>query len=388
MTSVAILGSTGSVGCSTLDVIRVAGGAYSVDALTAATNVEALAAQAREFRPRFVAIADETKLDALRQALGDLPVESGAGEAALIEAATAADTVVAAIVGAAGLMPTLAAARRGARLAIANKECLVSAGALFTAACRTSGCALLPVDSEHSAIFQLLESAQAQDVARITLTASGGPFREWLAADIAHVRPEDALRHPTWEMGAKITIDSATLMNKGLELIEASVLFGVGDEQLDVLVHPQSIVHGLVEFTDGALTAHMGSPDMKGPIAYALSWPRRQAGVVAPLDLARIGSLSFEAPDHDRFPALGLARSALRRGGRAPAVLNAANEIAVAGFLDRQIGFPDIAAIVDETLETLSGRAGFGEAPENLDSVLETDAQARSAARAAIKRRL
>ncbi len=388
MTSVAILGSTGSVGCSTLDVIRMAGGAFRVDALTAATNIEALVSQAREFQPRFVAVADETKLAALREALGGLPVVSGAGESALLEAASAADTVVAAIVGAAGLKPTLAAARRGARLALANKECLVSAGALFTAACRDSECAMLPVDSEHSAIFQLLEGARAEDVARITLTASGGPFRDWLPADIAHVRPADALRHPTWEMGAKITIDSATLMNKGLELIEASVLFGVGDDRLDVLVHPQSIVHGLVEFTDGALTAHMGAPDMKGPIAYALSWPRRQAGVVAPLDLAKIASLSFEPPNYERFPALGLARSALRRGGRAPAVLNAANEIAVAAFLDRQIGFPDIAAIVDETLEASSGRSEFGQAPDSLDAVLETDVQARSAARAAIQRRI
>lgn len=380
MTSVSILGSTGSVGVSTLDVIRAAGGDYSVAALTAGCNVERLAAQAKAFRPDFVAIADESLLTPLREALSGLPIETGAGEAALVEAAGRGDAVVAAIVGAAGLKPSLAAARRGARLAIANKECLVSAGALFTGAVKQSGGEMLPVDSEHSAVFQLLEGRKPDTVRKVTLTASGGPFRTWPREKILAAAPEDALRHPTWEMGAKITIDSATLMNKGLELIEASVLFGIGDDQLDVLVHPQSIVHALVEFTDGAVLSHMGAPDMKGPIAYALSWPARIVDVTPPLDLAEIGSLTFESPDPSRFPALELARAALRQGGYAPAALNAANEVAVASFLDRRIGFPDISSVVQRVLDNLSAGQDLNASGMTLESVLEIDARARSAA--------
>lgn len=380
MTSVSILGSTGSVGVSTLDVIRAAGGDYSVAALAAGCNVERLAAQAKAFRPDFVAIADESLLTPLREALSGLPIETGAGETALIEAAGRGDAVVAAIVGAAGLKPSLAAARRGARLAIANKECLVSAGALFTGAVKQSGGEMLPVDSEHSAVFQLLEGRKPDTVRKVTLTASGGPFRTWPREKILAAAPEDALRHPTWEMGAKITIDSATLMNKGLELIEASVLFGIGDDQLDVLVHPQSIVHALVEFTDGAVLSHMGAPDMKGPIAYALSWPARIADITPPLDLAEIGSLTFESPDPSRFPALELARAALRQGGHAPAALNAANEVAVASFLDRRIGFPDISSVVQRVLDNLSAGQDLNASGMTLESVLEIDARARSAA--------
>lgn len=380
MKSVSILGSTGSVGVSTLDVVSHAKDDIRVCALTAGGNVESLAEQARHYRPDFAAIADESKFGALKDALAGEGIELGAGETALAEAAAQGETVVAAIVGAAGLKPTLAAARRGARLAIANKECLVSAGALFRRAVSDSGCMILPVDSEHSAVFQLLDGRDRDTIRSVTLTASGGPFRTWPSDKIAAARPEDALQHPTWEMGAKITIDSATLMNKGLELIEASVLFDLTDDQLDVLVHPQSIVHAMIEFTDGAVLSHMGAPDMKGPIAYALSWPDRISDVTPRLDLAEIASLTFEKPDLDRFPALGLARTVLREGGLAPAALNGANEVAVAGFLARKIGFRDISAVVQLVLDKLSGESAFTAADLTLDSVLDIDARARDAA--------
>jgi len=384
MTPISILGSTGSVGCSALDAIADAGEAYRVDALAAGSHVEPLIEQARRWRPKFVAIADESQFDALQGALAQEGIACGAGEDALLEASRYGDTVIAAIMGAAGLKPSLAALARGARLAIANKECLVSAGALFREASSASGGDILPVDSEHSAVHQLLDGRPADQIARVALTASGGPFREWPADRMAAITPEDALKHPTWEMGAKITIDSATLMNKGLELIEASVLFDLPDSRLDVVVHPQSIVHALVELADGAVLAHMGEPDMKGPIAYALSYPARHTGVTPRLDLAALGRLTFEAPDETRFACLRLAREALRAGGLSPAALNAANEIAVGAFLERRIRFTDISDTVHHVLDIMAN-ADLAQSM-TLDSVLHVDGEARRIARERIER--
>jgi len=291
--------------------------------------------------------------------------------------------LVAAIVGAAGMEPAMEAALRGARLAIANKEAIICAGRLLQRAAVASGGEVIPVDSEHNAIFQLLNGRPVgAGLQRIVLTASGGPFREWTAEQLANARPEDALRHPVWDMGAKITIDSATLMNKGLELIEADMLFDPGEGRLGVLIHPQSIVHGLIEYDDGAVLAYMGAPDMRAPIAASLAWPERIAGASPMLDLAAIGRLDFEAPDEIRFPALRLAREALAAGGRAPAILNAANEIAVEAFLDRRIGFLDIARIVEQVLSALAGDPDFARAPEAVGAALETDQRARSRAHA------
>lgn len=370
---VTILGSTGSVGCNTVDLIERNPNAFVVEALTANRNVKLLAEQARRLNPKTVVLADPEGYKALQEALAGTDIAVAAGPEAVIEAAKQpADLVMASIVGAAGLKPTLAAVRRGATIGLANKECLISAGEVFVKEVSSSGATLLPVDSEHSAIFQVFDFDNADRVRRIILTASGGPFREFSLAEMAEVTPEQAVAHPNWDMGAKISIDSATMMNKGLELIEAYHLFPVPEDRIEILVHPQSVIHSLVDYVDGSVLAQLGTPDMRTPIAYALAWPKRMKAPSPRLALEEIGTLTFEAPDTERFPALRIARDALRAGGTAPTVLNAANEVAVHHFLDRKIGFLDIARIVEETL---------GIAPldrlANLDDVAEADAEAR-----------
>ncbi len=373
---VTILGSTGSVGCNTIDLIERNRDAYVVEALTAHRNFAALAEQAKRLRPRFAVIADPDRYGELKQALAGTGIEVAAGPGALEEAAARpADWVMAGIVGAAGLAPTLAAVRRGAIIALANKECLVCAGELMMKEVAAHGATVVPVDSEHNAIFQVFEFDRVETVEKIILTASGGPFWGLDKAAMAHVSREQAVAHPTWNMGAKISVDSATMMNKGLELIEAYHLFPVSHKCIEVLIHPQSVVHSLVAYIDGSLLAHLGSPDMRTPIAYALGWPQRIAAPAARLDLASIGQLTFEEPDDERFPALRLAREALESGGPAPTILNAANEVAVDGFLMGRIGFLDIAGIVEQTLEQLP-RAPLRE----FDDVLEVDAVARDVA--------
>ena len=387
--TVTLLGATGSVGRSTLDLIGSAPeGSFDVVALTANSNVDELVAVARRFRPRFCAIADPDHGPALGEALEGTGIAWGAGESAVLDAAAMdADWVMAAIVGAAGLKPTLEAVRRGAHVAFANKEALVCAGPLFMDAARRSGGALLPVDSEHNAIFQAFDEARRSHIRRIILTASGGPFRTASLEAMAAMTPAQAVAHPTWTMGAKISVDSATMMNKGLEIIEACHLFDLPDERIDVLVHPESIVHGLVEYADGGLLAQMGAPDMRTPIAHALAYPDRMETNVDRLDLAQLGSLSFFAPDPQKFPALGLARAAFRAGGCAPAVLNAANEVAVAAFLNGKIGFLDIAATVSDALEAAE-RCGLSQiAPTDFDAVYAADAEARRLAEDAISAR-
>ncbi len=374
---VSILGSTGSVGCNTVDLLRRNREAYEVIALTARSNVALLAAQARELRPQMVVIADETYYDAMKAALSGTNIAVAAGAAALVEAAALdADWVMAAIVGAAGLKPTLAAAARGATVALANKECLVCAGDIVMGELRRSGGTLVPVDSEHSAIFQIFDFDQVDAIERIILTASGGPFLDMDLAQMKDVTPAQAVAHPNWDMGAKISVDSATMMNKGLEVIEASHLFPIPEERIEVIIHPQSVVHSMVGYSDGSVLAQMGTPDMRTPIAYALAWPDRQSSPAARLDLAAVGQLTFRAPDSGRFPALDLAREALKTGGSAPTVLNAANEVAVAGFLNGEIGFLDIVAVV---------AAGLEAAPTGpvatVDDVFVVDHEARVLAR-------
>ncbi len=379
---VTILGSTGSVGCSTVDLLLRNPERFEVEALTAHRNVALLAEQARRLRPRMVAIADLALGPALKDALTGTGVETSAGAAAVAEAAARpAEWVMGAIVGAAGLAPTLAAIRRGAIVALANKECLVCAGALVIAEARRAGARLLPVDSEHSAVFQVLEGERPETVDRIILTASGGPFRAASLEQMRRVTPAEALAHPNWEMGAKISIDSATMMNKGLELIEAHHLFGLPADRIEVVVHPQSVVHSLVAFVDGSVLAQLGTPDMRTPIAYALAWPDRMKWPAPRLDLAQIGSLTFEAPDPERFPALTLAREALAAGGAAPTILNAANEVAVAAFLAGRTGFLAIARVVAATLERLPGRA-----IASLAEVQSVDREARGFAEGLIAR--
>ena len=374
--SVTILGSTGSVGCNTIDLIERHPDRYAVEALTAHRNVEALAEQSRKLHPRMAVIADESRYADLKEALGGTGIKLGAGREALVEAAAMpAEWVMAAIVGAAGLEPTLTAVQRGVTVALANKECLVCAGELMMAEVRKNGATLLPVDSEHSAIFQVFEFANGGAVERIILTASGGPFLNRDRADLENVSPKEAVNHPNWDMGAKISVDSATMMNKGLELIEAFHLFPVSEPQIDILIHPQSIIHSMVAYKDGSVLAQMGMPDMRTPIAYALAWPKRIEAPTERLDLARIGTLTFEEPDADQFPTLLLARQALRKGGGAPTVLSAANEIAVEGFLAGRIGFLDISRVVEETLETMPDTV-----VETLDDVYGLDAEARRAA--------
>jgi 1-deoxy-D-xylulose-5-phosphate reductoisomerase len=348
---VSILGSTGSIGVSTLDLFAQSGAEVEIVALAAGRNVERLAEQALAWRPQVAVIEDEAALPILRERLTGSGIRAAAGSAAVAEAATLdAQWVMSAIVGFAGLAPTLAAAKTGAVVALANKESLICAGPALLRTAKLAGGAVIPVDSEHSAIFQVFAPENAQHVARLILTASGGPFRSWSREQMGKATPEQALAHPNWSMGAKISIDSATMMNKGLEVIEAAYLFSMPPDRIDVLIHPQSIVHSLVEYADGSTLAQLGPPDMRAPIACAFAWPDRLPWPAKPLDLARMGPLSFEDPDYERFPALRIAKSALAAGGVAPTAMNAADEIAVAAFLGRRIGFLDIAATVEETL--------------------------------------
>lgn len=380
--SVTLLGATGSIGASTIDLLKRENGRYRIEAVTAHRNAALLARLARELGARYAAVADPQAYRELKESLAGSGVEAGAGESGLMEAALRpADWVMAAISGSTGLRPTLAAAERGATVALANKECLVCAGALFMRRAAAAGAAILPVDSEHNAVFQALSAGRREDVRRVVLTASGGPFRTWSKAEIKAATPEQASRHPNWSMGVKITVDSATLMNKGLELIEAHHLFALAPAEIDVLVHPQSIVHGLVEFRDGSLIAQLGAPDMRIPIAHCLAWPARIQGPAARLDLAKLATLSFEEPDLDRFPALAVARRALETGGAAPTVLNAANEVAVREFVARRLGFCGISALVEATVEAAE-RRGITAEPASVEDAIGIDHMARSIAAA------
>ncbi|MGV3554371.1 MAG: 1-deoxy-D-xylulose-5-phosphate reductoisomerase [Croceibacterium sp.] len=374
--SITILGATGSVGSSTLDLVQRARGEWRVEALTANCNVAELAALARKFEARLAVVADESCLEALREALAGTGIEAAGGAAALCEAgARGADLTVAAIVGCAGLAPTMAAIEQGGVVALANKEALVSAGEVMTAAVARHDATLLPVDSEHNAIFQCLAGNDIAEVRSITLTASGGPLRTWTREQLEAATPAQAIAHPNWDMGAKISVDSATMMNKGLELIEAAHLFPVPLERIRIVVHPQSVIHSLVEYRDGSTLAQLGPSDMRVPIASCLAWPRRMDTPCKALDLPALGELTFFAPDEERFPATRLARQAAEAGGAAPAVLNAANEVAVAAFLAGQIRFTRIAALVEETLTR-----PLPSAPSSLDDVLAVDAAARAMA--------
>ena len=373
MKKVAILGATGSVGQSTVDLIERHADRFEVTAVTAATNAQPLADIARRTRAHTAIVADPNSLDALKDALAGTACRAAAGDEALAEAASGeADLVVAAIVGCAGLRPVMAAVEAGKVVALANKEALVTAGELMIGAARRTGATILPVDSEHNAIFQCLAGNRAEDVARLILTASGGPFRSVAMEDIAAATPAQAVAHPNWSMGAKISVDSATMMNKGLELIEAHYLFGLPSGAIDIVVHPQSVVHSMVEFVDGSVLAQLGSPDMRIPIGFALSWPERMATGAQRLDLTAHGRLDFEPPDLERFPALRLAREALEAGGAMPAVLNAGNEVAVAAFLAGKLPFTGIAALVGDLL----GSTAFA-APRSIADVLEIDRKVR-----------
>ncbi len=377
MRTISIHGATGSIGTSTLDLVRRQPDRWRVVALTANGNAAELARLAREFSAEVAVVADEACLPALREALAGSGIAAAGGAASLVEAAARpADLTIAAIVGCAGLAPTMAAIEQGRTVALANKEALVSAGAVMTAAVARSGATLLPVDSEHNAIFQCLAGNDLADVRWITLTASGGPFRDWSLEQLAHATPAQAVKHPNWSMGAKISVDSATMMNKGLEFIEAFHLFPVGVERLRIIVHPQSVVHSMVEYRDGSTLAQLGPSDMRVPIASALAWPARMDTPCAPLDLAAIGELTFRAADEVRFPATRLAREAAHAGGAAPAVLNAANEIAVAAFLAGKLAFTRIAAEVESVLTRYAPRA-----PASLADVIAVDAEARARAR-------
>jgi len=383
---VCILGSTGSIGASTLDVVERHPGHYRVIALTANRDAERMAAQCRRLRPAFAVMADAEAAARLRDLLSGpvSPPEVLAGSPALETVASLpeVDYVMAAIVGAAGLLPTLAAAKAGKHILLANKEALVVAGQLLMSAVAHNGAVLLPIDSEHNAVFQCLPPDYAQGLAavgveRILLTASGGPFRDTPIAELAAVTPEQACAHPNWDMGRKISVDSATMMNKGLELIEACWLFAASPDRIQVVVHPQSVIHSLVQYVDGSVLAQLGNPDMRTPIAHALAWPERMASGVAPLDLFAVRHLDFQAPSHERFPCLGLAGKAAEAGGTAPAILNAANEVAVAAFLEKRIGFSDIASLVDATLDLMPGEP-VGEG--GLDQLLDVDRRARAVA--------
>lgn len=371
---IAILGATGSVGKSTLDLIERNPDRFEVVAVTAATNAEALADIARRTGSKLAVLADASRLADLQDLLAGTSCRAAAGEAALVEAAKGdADLVIAAIVGCAGLRPVMAAVEAGKTVALANKEALVTAGELMTGAAKRNGSTILPIDSEHNAIFQCLAGSNADQVSRIILTASGGPFRTSSADFIANATPAQAIAHPNWSMGPKISVDSATMMNKGLELIEARHLFGLSSERLDVLIHPQSVVHSLVEFVDGSVLAQLGAPDMRIPIAFALAWPERIATPAQRLDLAATARLDFEKPDLARFPALRLARHALEAGGAAPVVLNAANEVAVAAFLGGNIRFPEIAELVEQALDDVDAAS-----PSSIEEVLDIDRATRS----------
>jgi 1-deoxy-D-xylulose-5-phosphate reductoisomerase len=391
MRNLVILGATGSIGRSTLDVVARHADRFRVFALSAHRQVERLFEQCLEHAPRFAVVATQADARALAERLvaAGSRTEVLAGEDALCEIAAhpRTDIVMAAIVGAAGLPPALAAARAGKRLLLANKEAVVLGGALFMDAVREGGATLLPIDSEHNAVFQALPSTYARcldgsGVRRIVLTASGGPFREWSLEALAAVTPEQACAHPNWVMGRKISVDSATMMNKGLEVIEAHWIFGAPAERIDVVVHPQSVIHSMVEYVDGSVVAQLGNPDMRTPIAHALGHPERIAAGVNSLDLCEIGQLSFEKPDLERFPCLALAYAALRAGGPAPAILNAANEEAVAAFLERRLDFCGIARVIDTTLERATGLS-----VESAQAILDTDQRARELARDAIRHR-
>ena len=381
MKKVSILGATGSIGKSTLDLIERSPNDFEVVALTAAVNATALAEAARRTNAKLAVVADESRLPELEAGLRGTDCQAATGSAAMLEAATGeAELVMAAIVGCAGLAPTMAAVEAGKTVALANKEALVTAGDLMTDAAAKSGAQLLPVDSEHNAIFQSLAGSRIDHVSRIILTASGGPFRTSSAEEIRTATPAQAVAHPNWTMGAKISVDSATLMNKGLELIEAHYLFGLPSRQIDILVHPQSVIHSLVEYIDGSVLAQLGSPDMRIPIAYALAWPNRMPTPAQRLNLAEIARLDFGEPDLKRFPALRLAREALEAGGSAPAVLNAANEVAVAAFLDGGIQFPDISRLVETALQE-NQRPG----PQSIEDVFEIDREVRTEVSAIIQ---
>lgn len=392
---VSVLGSTGSVGTSTLELMdqtEAAGSAtYEVEALVAGANLDLLVEQAMRWRPRVAVLADERRLPELRERLSGTGVEVAGGEAAAIEAASRpTDWVMAAIIGSVGLRPTWTAIRAGATVALANKESLVTCGPSLLEAATSAGGRVIPVDSEHSAVFQVLQEPCASRLSRLILTGSGGPFRNWTAAQMALATPEQAVAHPTWSMGSKISVDSATLANKGLETIEAAYLFGVDASRIEVLIHPQSIIHSMVEYEDGSTLAQLGPPDMRTPIACALAWPDRLPWPAPRLDLAAMGQLTFEAPDLDRFPALALARQALAAGGTAPAIFNAANEVAVAAFLDRRIGFLDIAAAISETLDRAGAGGEFASTAgsDPLGVALAVDAAARRLATETVARRV
>ena len=380
--SIVILGATGSIGKSTADIILGAKGAFTVAAVAGGRDPIALARTARELGAKFAALADPAGYAELKDALAGSDIKAAAGPAAVVEAALyPSDMVMAAIAGTAGVEPTYAALSAGRTVALANKECLVCAGPAFIRQAAAMGTRLLPVDSEHNAIFQALGDADIDQIEMMTLTASGGPFRTWTAEAIAKATPEQALQHPNWSMGAKITVDSAGLMNKGLEVIEAHYLFGIERERLDVLVHAQSVVHGLVAFRDGSVTAGMAAPDMRVPIAHCLSYPTRLTTGARRLDLSAVGTLTFERPDYDRFPALRVALDALRIGNGAPTVINAANEIAVAAFLDRKISFHDIARLVERCCEAMLADNSAHE-PQSVADALAVDHMARERTRA------
>ena len=379
--SITLLGATGSIGASTLDLVRRDRESWNVEALTANCSADELAALAVEFDAKLAVVGDDACLDELRAALAGTGIEAAGGARALCEAAARpVDMTVAAIVGCAGLAPVMEAIERGGTIALANKEALVSAGEVMTAAVARHGATLLPTDSEHNAIFQCLAGSNLDDVARITLTASGGPFRTWSLEQIEAATPDQAVAHPNWSMGAKISVDSATMMNKGLEYIEAHHLFPVGLERLNIVVHPQSVIHSMVEYRDRSTIAQLGPSDMRVPIASCLAWPERMETPLEPLDLPAISELTFEAPDEMRFPATRIAREAIEAGGAAPAILNAANEVAVAAFLEERIGFMRITAVAQETLSRYSAPA-----PAVLEDVLAIDGEARACAQATLE---
>ncbi len=381
--SVSVLGATGSIGLSTLDLIARHPDRYRVDTLTAHSSVSELAELAIRHDAVRAVIADPRYYGDLKTALAGTGIEATAGKVALEEAASRpVDFLMAGIVGSAGLAPTLAAVRQGTSIGLANKECLVCAGDIFMQEVAASGSHLLPVDSEHNAIFQVFAADRADEVTRIVLTASGGPFRDMAMSDMASVTPEQAVAHPNWSMGAKISVDSATMMNKGLEMIEAYHLFPLKPDQIDVLVHPQSVIHSMVEYIDGSTLAQLGSPDMRTPIAYCLAWPARISAPSPKLDLAALGRLDFEAPDIERFPALRLARQCLESGSEASTVLNAANEMAVSAFLSGHLGFLQIAECVEETLQTLTPTR-----TQTLEDVVALDGQARQVAKDILERK-
>lgn len=387
---VTVLGSTGSVGCSTLDLMDQAEsagtGAFEVEALTGGANIARLAEQARRWKPKLAVTADPARLEALREALAGTGIEAAAGDQAVIEAAARpADWTMAAIVGAAGLRSAWAAAATGTTLALANKESLVCCGPALIERVRRSGGRLLPVDSEHSAIHQVFPHHAPEQVAKLVLTASGGPFRTTPREALKAITPEQAVAHPNWSMGAKISVDSATMANKGLEAIEAAYLFDLPADRIGVVVHPESIIHSMVEYVDGSTLAQMGPPDMKTPIAYALAWPDRIAWNAPRLDLAALGRLTFEAPDEDRFPALKLAREALQAGGAVPIVFNAANEVAALAFLDRRLGFLNIAAVIADTLSRVTASGVDSGSSSACDAALAVDEQARRMAESIVR---